>query len=567
MLQSPSTCDPRAHRTLQGTGGTWSSIVKIRLRGTRLCLLQRSSFPRQEQKTLELAATLTKATMQSISCSYAGLVRLRSVQNPCLGGLVSHMKHPPKVNCTLRLLEYNYDGTVLSNLAQFDQRELPQLFERPDQATGRILLIENLRPEVITCLGEQLDVDPMFFADYVTTDYQGIDEAPPPPSLAFCPSQIVERGHVHIHYQQVIDLGNTGYHKNQGYGLHTDQNVPRNIRRLPPLSERQLALSRACCSILVKRRGEMWYSKFLYAEQPSAHHFRISNNHITAIILTDPPVKEVFQEAKRGERKTYRAVTLHGGFEDFQPLATEEWDKSSMISSLLHYFRNHPPGFSISNPSTLCFAYYPLRIALAEWVLYVHLVSRYQKHYEYSLQDVHKRPLESDIVDLQRWRRRINQSRQKLGLLSQYITYWKKNEVDKQPWDMLLMDIDHTIYKLQHYGHSMEQVVPIATGMVQLLDARESAHQAANVTALTYIALVFVPLSWTAGLFSMSDLFLPGGEKFWVYISTAFPLAIVVLLVSVVPLRRVLMVVGSFLQGDQHLLYRRRARKNTEDGC
>lgn len=237
-----------------------------------------------------------------------------------------------------------------------------------------------------------------------------------------------------------------------------------------------------------------------------------------------------------------------------------------MLSSLLHYFRINPPGFRISNPSTLCFAYYPLRIALAEWVLYVHLVSRYQKYYEYSLQDVHKRPLESDIVDLQRWRRRINQSRQKLSLLSQYITYWRKDEVDKHPWDMLLLDIDHTISKLQNYGHSMEQVVPLATGMVQLLDARESARQAANVTALTYIALVFVPLSWVAGLFSMSDLFLPGGEKFWVYTSTAFPLSLVVLLVSVLPPRQMVMGLGSFLKYMRHLSNRKVTRKDAEDG-
>lgn len=238
-----------------------------------------------------------------------------------------------------------------------------------------------------------------------------------------------------------------------------------------------------------------------------------------------------------------------------------------MLSSLLHYFRNNPPGFRTSNASTLCFAYYPLRIALAEWVLYSHLVSRYHKHYEYSLQDVHKRPLESDIVDLQRWRRRLAQSRHKLTLLSQFITYWKKDEVDKQPWDMILLDIDSIISKLQHYGHSMEQVVPVATGMVQLLDARESARQAANVTTLTYIATVFVPLSWVAGLFSMSDRFLPGGEKFWVYMSTAFPLSLVVLLVSVVPLWHMVMVAGSFLKGIHQPSQRRVTKGDIEDVC
>lgn len=244
----------------------------------------------------------------------------------------------------------------------------------------------------------------------------------------------------------------------------------------------------------------------------------------------------------------------------------EEWDKTSMLSSLFHYFQSHPPGFRVSTPTTLCFAYYPLRIALAEWVSYVHLVSRYQKYYEYSLQDVHKRPLESDIIDLQRWRRRITQSRQKLSHLSQFITYWRKDEMDKHPWDMLLLDIESTISKLHHYGHSMEQVVPLATGMVQLLDARESARQNASVITLTYIAMVFVPLSWVAGLFSMSDSFLPGGDKFWVYVTTAFPLSLVLPLLSIAPLGPMVLAVASFLKGIYHWSERRVTRSNIEDG-
>lgn len=509
-----------------------------------------------------------QATSQSMGCSFADSITRRSIQNPCLVALVEHMKHAPKGDSTIQLLEYAADGTLLPRLDQFDQRGLPRLFESPQQAIGRILLIENLRPDVISCLGEHLDVDPLFFADYITTDFQGIDKAPPPPSLAFCPSQIIERGHIHIHYQQVIDLESPGYHRNPEYGLHTEHNVPRNIRQLPSLSGRQLALSRACCSILVKRLDNTWYSESPCAEQSPSHHcVTITNDHTIAIILTDPPVKDVFQGFKRAGNRIYQAKTLHGGFEDFQPSTTEDFDKSSMLSSLLHYFRKHPPGFGTTNPSTLCFAYYPLRIALAEWVVYSHLVSRYHKHYEYSLQDVHKRPLESDIVDLQRWRRRLTQSRQKLNLLSQFITYWKKDEVEKQPWDMLLLDIDSILSKLEHYGHSMEQVVPVATGMVQLLDARESARQAANVTTLTYIATVFVPMSWVAGLFSMSDRFLPGGDKFWVYVSTAFPLSLVALLVSFIPLWHMVMVARRYLKGMYQFSRRRVMRKNMEDGC
>lgn len=199
--------------------------------------------------------------MQSIGCSYADSVRHRGLRNPCLKGLVTHMKHAPKVDSTIQLLEYDIDGTMLSNLARFDQRALPRLFEGPEHAIGRVLLIENLRPDMISYLGEHLDVDPLFFAHYITTDFAGIDKAPPPPSLAFCPSQILEQGHVHIHYQYIIDLGDARYHKTPEYRLRTEHNVARNIRCLPPLSGKQLALSRACCSVLVKRQGHTWYSE------------------------------------------------------------------------------------------------------------------------------------------------------------------------------------------------------------------------------------------------------------------------------------------------------------------
>lgn len=77
-------------------------------------------------------------------------------------------------------------------------------------------------------------------------------------------------------------------------------------------------------------------------------------------------------------------------------------------------------------------------------------------------------------------------------------------------------------------------MVPMATSMVQLLDSRRSMREAANVSRLTFIALVFVPLSWVASLFSMSDSFSPGHENFWVYFVTALPVLFLVLLLSAV---------------------------------
>jgi Mg2+ and Co2+ transporter CorA len=209
-----------------------------------------------------------------------------------------------------------------------------------------------------------------------------------------------------------------------------------------------------------------------------------------------------------------------------------------MLSNLLHYFSHQPPGFEAAKPSILSLGYYPIRIILAEWNLYTYLMSRYFNHYEYALHDNEKRLHDNDIVNLQRWRRRSIQSRHKLTLVSEFIDYWLQEEADKQPWNVVLKDIKHTLSQLDRYNRSLEHMIPVATSMVQLLDSRRSTQDAANLGRLTLIALVFVPLSWVASLFSMSEDYSPQHKNFWVYLTTAVPVLIVLLLLSAVQLDR-----------------------------
>jgi hypothetical protein len=262
------------------------------------------------------------------------------------------------------------------------------------------------------------------------------------------------------------------------------------------------------------------------------------------LVLVDPPVKKVVETLGSGNRKTYPSMLLNGGFEDFIPptslesfrsaTSNDSLDKQSMLSNLLHYFRYQPPGFVVAEPSILSLSYYSIRIVLAEWNLYTHLMSRYFKYYEYTLHDIEDRLHNSDIIDLQRWRRRSMQSRNKLIFLSDFIIYWLQQEANKQPWNLVMEDIKYMLSQLEHHNRSLEHMVPVATSMVQLLDSRRWILEAANVNRLTVIALVFVPLSWVASLFSMAENYSPGHKDFWVYFATALPVLFVVLVLSIV---------------------------------
>ncbi|KAM0426010.1 hypothetical protein ACHAPT_008639 [Fusarium lateritium] len=209
-----------------------------------------------------------------------------------------------------------------------------------------------------------------------------------------------------------------------------------------------------------------------------------------------------------------------------------------MLSSLLHCFRTNFLKLDLSQPTVLALSYYPVRIVLGEWNLYIHLTSRYFKYYEYSINDIGnvlRKKTVIDITDLQRWRRRSKQSQYKLALLADFIEHWLDNEANKKPWLMIGKDIQHVQRQMELFSQSLEQMITVATSMVQLVDSRLSIQEAVSVRGLTYIALLFIPLSWVASLFSMDERYLPGNELFWVYFATGLPLVILVLLLSALP--------------------------------
>jgi hypothetical protein len=177
------------------------------------------------------------------------------------------------------------------------------------------LIVENIQHHLISLLGEILDVDPIFFAGHVTTDFKDIEEAPLPPSLALFPSRIAEKGYLHLHYQQLLDLGSADAFKSSPYSLKSDSNVPRNVRRLPYLSGRQLAFSRACCSILVKDFRDSWICKI----DPVFPHTLTALLTAIGLVLVDPPVQRVVETVGSAGQKLYPSVLLHGGFAHFGP--------------------------------------------------------------------------------------------------------------------------------------------------------------------------------------------------------------------------------------------------------
>ncbi|KAJ8128502.1 hypothetical protein O1611_g5133 [Lasiodiplodia mahajangana] len=293
--------------------------------------------------------------MDTTKLSYRDFIRFRSQTSPCIAGLVDHVRSSPSNTSKVVVLDYPRSKQTLPGPMKVSESNISNLIDSTESSFGKSIIIEDIQPRLISYLGETLDIDPLFFSGHTTTDFKDIERACPPPSLAFCPSRIAERGYFHIHYQQVVDLGNADDFREIPYALKTDSNIPRNVRRLPPLSGRQLALARGSCSILLKKLHNSW----------------------VCIVLVDPPVRVVVETHSLGGRKVCVGQPLQGGFENFaQPTlfsdfgtgkdGGDSWDKASILGSLLYYLRTQPPGFDAANPTILSLGYYPMRIILAD---------------------------------------------------------------------------------------------------------------------------------------------------------------------------------------------------------
>ncbi|KAF5990087.1 hypothetical protein FBULB1_283 [Fusarium bulbicola] len=145
---------------------------------------------------------------------YSGTPEEDYLQHECLG----------KSNITY--LDYTTAASEPERIL-VTENKLSQLLKNLSPGSTRFGFVENMSPGIIISLGVKLDIDPLFFADYIHVGFENPEESPPPPSLAILPSVIVTRDYIHLHCQKVIALeGIDEELKHVPYDLKTESNVP-----------------------------------------------------------------------------------------------------------------------------------------------------------------------------------------------------------------------------------------------------------------------------------------------------------------------------------------------------
>jgi hypothetical protein len=273
-------------------------------------------------------------------------------------------------------------------------------------------------------------------------------------------------------------------------------------------------------------------------------------------MLVDPPLSSTIKFLVLEEGST-KAVMMdgqlfQGGYEDFLPpdpdrtLAEKRSQRTlkrwGMFEDMIFYWtRVISPDFGFEQPSVVQLSQYGLRMIAAEWVNYETLMNITAKEFEYTIPNTPDTYLEieklnTNMKSLQSWMRRRRAS---LTKLQSVIELLQNEKGDSEGRNSLLEDYKHLSLSIEHYGHRLESMLPMVASFVQIIDTRRSFAETANISRLTYLAIIFVPLSYVTGIFSMNPDVGPGGSHFWVYFVVSVPLSILVFLIARPPTREV----------------------------
>lgn len=270
-----------------------------------------------------------------------------------------------------------------------------------------------------------------------------------------------------------------------------------------------------------------------------------------ALILVDPPISDTyFLDGHKGDecrRVRLRTQPFLGVYEDFlnPPVFKSDWTcleqptGGCILHDIQRYWqRGIPACFDTGDPTLQSLAYYPLRIAAAEWVKYEAVMQFCIKSYEYQnnqLPGLDK--FNMDLRELQGWRRRCIRSQQKLQSIIRKLRSWEiAHPASDQSLQYLIGDYEVISENIENASRRLENTLPVVMSLVQISEARLSFAETANISRLTVLALVFVPLTYIASLFSMNPENVPGSERFWVYFAVALPVTLLVIFIARPPI-------------------------------
>lgn len=278
---------------------------------------------------------------------------------------------------------------------------------------------------------------------------------------------------------------------------------------------------------------------------------------VLVVFLCDPPVQDlVFGYPPKTDN--IRSSPFQGGYVDFishnkrisPPVGPP---RTSMLEDICFYFENYSTIVdNYDDPASTTI--FPKKIVASHFVQlleYLRAVLSKLEHHLAHNQDLEKFQVlwvESQWSNVQALNRRCAEYCEDVEAILQSLRtpLSDPDSVLMNDWRNCDIDFQHIYRRLCTLKARAELLIHSMTGLANIAgnrqalkeaklsvqEAKRSVREAKAVKTFTLIGLIFIPLAYTSGLFSMGGPYTPGADRFWVYFAVSLPLIVAVFLVA-----------------------------------
>ena len=144
----------------------------------------------------------------------------------------------------------------------------------------------------------------------------------------------------------------------------------------------------------------------------------------------------------------------------------------------------------------------------------------------------HIETLTADIHSSQRWGRRSIATAREIRYVVELLKYRTIKNEHKEFSAFIRQDYEKIAVDLDAYSRRLEVMVSVDTSLVPAIDRRRSLIETTNISRLTYLALLFIPLTFVSSLFSKNDKIVSGDKISGLYFAISIPLCILIFLIA-----------------------------------
>ncbi|KAI1107089.1 hypothetical protein F4804DRAFT_240680 [Jackrogersella minutella] len=393
------------------------------------------------------------------------------------------------------------------------------LNQPPAPGATRLYIVEDLSRDVIEQLGTKLDIDPLFFREHIN-DYTWYNTRDPWVELPDLDIVSRSRSYFRLTYMQ------PRYFKTaKSFRMAQRQAGMFNVlRRLDVDSEHESLFDDKSATVaLVRSKASLW--------------IRQANNTQQAIgvLLIDPSITEGFP--------------LWRGYRPFRNSPTpsnrtpfEVAPGTSLFDDLIFWIQETPQkdiDAIENNPRAMAFRI--MEIICAEWLTLSRYITARLGQIEWEIESpelfqVKKIYLQRESMNfnmslkkLHTWRRRLPSYRAMVAdTRTKLFPEHDRSSRRQDCFADLEKDFTLVAAHIDDLLSRTERIAAVATAVTAIEESRRAIEQNKVLGRLTYLAVIFAPLSFVSSFFSMSSNLSELTETIWVYFCVAIPISLVV---------------------------------------